>query len=69
MAIRVRSFFCRHKLWVAHEPIITDLEEDRQSVTWRRMECAGCGKIRHTAMLKPGEEVVVSWEGMRNETF
>lgn len=58
----LNRFFCRHKMWIATEPLLTNLDGGIQSVTWQKMTCSGCGKVRKEAMLKPGEEVIVSLE-------
>lgn len=58
----LENLICRHKLWNATEPIITELDGDVQAITWQKMECVRCGKVRTEAMLKPGEEVVIAWE-------
>lgn len=46
---------------MAQDPQTSQVDENTLSVTWNRMQCEGCGKVRHDNVLKAGEQIVVPW--------
>lgn len=60
--IWLTQLFCKHRLWEAMHPV-AEYYPDHYAITWEKMVCTRCGKIREDNVLKPGEEVIVPWQG------